>query len=177
MSEIPEDIINLFKRNYILAQKLVARLRANGWYIATAESVTAGYVASFIASVPQASQCFRGGIVAYDTSSKIQLLGLPEELIRDTNGISSEISQRMAEEARSKFSAHIGLSTTGFAGPTGREVGLVYIGVSTGKEIRVEQKNLPARLSSYQREEIRLQASLEALLLALNTIDSISKNR
>lgn len=74
MSEIPEAITNLLQKNYILAQKLVARLREKGWYIATAESITAGYVAGFIASVAQASQCFRGGIVTYDSWSKVQLL-------------------------------------------------------------------------------------------------------
>ena len=158
-------------KNYIVAQKLVARLREKGWYIATAESITAGYVAGFIASVAQASQCFRGGIVTYDSWSKVQLLGLPEELIRDTDGVSAKVSKLMAEAARVKFSAHIGVSTTGFAGPTGREIGLIYVGISTVKETRVNQKKIRA-----QREDVRLQTSLDAFILALNTLDSMSND-
>jgi PncC family amidohydrolase len=176
MSEVSEKIINLWKNNYMIAKELVARLKTYSLRIATVESVTAGYVTGFIASVPQASQCLRGGIVTYDTWSKAQFLGFSEEIIRETDGVSPEISELMAERARKKFDAHIGVSTTGFAGPTGREIGLAYIGISTLKENRVSQKDLQDRFLPHQREEIRLHVSLEALLLALNAIDSMRKH-
>jgi nicotinamide mononucleotide (NMN) deamidase PncC len=114
--------------------------------------------------------------VAYDTWSKAQFLGLSEKMIREADGVIPEISQLMAEGARKKFDAHIGVSTTGFAGPTGRKIGLAYVGISTLKENRVSQKDLQDRFPPHQREEIRLHVSLEALLLALNAVDSMSKH-
>jgi PncC family amidohydrolase len=176
MLEISEGIIDLIRKNYILAEEVVAQLRARGWSMATAESITAGYVSGFIASVPGASECLRGGIVAYSPQSKLLLLNISEKLIQITNGVSPEIAKLMAEKARTKLCTHIAISTTGFAGPSGRELGLLYLGVSTLQETNVYQKSIHPRLPySLQREEIRLQASMEALALTLKTIKSLDR--
>ena len=49
--------------------------------------------------------------------------------------MSPEVAAAMAEGARTRFNADLGLSTTGVAGPTGgtpeKPVGLVYLGLAT----------------------------------------------
>jgi nicotinamide-nucleotide amidase len=62
--------------NEDLPDAVAALLRARRLTLATAESVTAGLVASRLSAVPGASAWLRGGIVAYDNRVKVDLLSL-----------------------------------------------------------------------------------------------------
>jgi nicotinamide-nucleotide amidase len=99
--------------------------------LATAESVTAGLVAHRIAQVPGASDFFRGGIVAYTNEMKTSLLGVPPDLIARHTAVSPQVAEAMALGARERLDTDLAVSTTGYAGPTGDPVGLVYVGVAT----------------------------------------------
>jgi nicotinamide-nucleotide amidase len=102
--------------------------------IAVAESCTGGLIADKITNVSGSSQYFERGVVAYSNQSKVDLLAVPEELIRAHGAVSKEVAEAMAEGVRRAARTHIGLSTTGIAGPTGgtpeKPVGLVWIGYS-----------------------------------------------
>lgn len=102
--------------------------------IGTAESLTAGAVASRLAAPAGASSYFHGGIVSYAYGVKEQVLGVPRQVLDNPGAVSDECARRMAMGARNVLNATITVSTTGIAGPSGgtsrKPVGLVYIAVA-----------------------------------------------
>ena len=62
---------------------VLARLRARGWTLGVAESVTGGLIGARIASVPGASETFRGTIGAYATEVKRSVLGVTRRARRE----------------------------------------------------------------------------------------------
>ena len=115
------------------APALVALLVECGATLATAESLTGGRLAAAITAVPGASAAYVGGVVAYATRVKQQLLGVPEALVAEHGVVSAECARAMAEGVRQALGATWGLSTTGVAGPDeqeGRPVGTVYVGLA-----------------------------------------------
>jgi len=102
--------------------------------LATAESVTSGLVAHRIALVPGASEWFHGGIVAYDSRVKVEMLGVPQALIDEHGVISGPVVEAMAVGCRTRFRTDLAVSTVGLAGPGGgtseKPVGLVYVGLA-----------------------------------------------
>jgi nicotinamide-nucleotide amidase len=102
--------------------------------ISVAESCTGGLIADKITNVSGSSTYFERGVVTYSNRSKVELLGVPEELTRTHGAVSKEVAEAMAAGIRRVARVDIGLSTTGIAGPTGgtaeKPVGLVWIGYS-----------------------------------------------
>lgn len=104
--------------------------------IAVAESCTGGLLAARLTELPGASAYFTGGIVAYSNEAKAELLDVPAALIADRGAVSPEVAQAMADGARSRLGAEIGVGITGVAGPGGgtgaKPVGYVCICVNDG---------------------------------------------
>lgn len=155
------------------AQWLVSRLRDLGWSIGVAESLTGGLVAASIVDVAGASAVFRGGVVAYATPLKASLLGVDAELLEAQGPVHPEVARQMAEGVRGAVAidgvrAHVGLSTTGIAGPDspdGQPVGTVHVGIVTPLGSRVVSLQLPGTRSQVRQEATRraIRAALEAL--------------
>ncbi|WP_318309991.1 competence/damage-inducible protein A [Flagellimonas crocea] len=105
--------------------------------LATAESFTGGSIAERITAVPGASKYYKGSLVCYATEAKVNLLGVPQELIDRHSVVSEEVAVAMAENVKIKLKSDFAIATTGNAGPTkgdsDAEVGTVYIGISTPK--------------------------------------------
>ena len=117
------------------AERTVGRLlRRRRWTLALAESCTGGLLAGRIASVPGCSAYFRGGIVAYANDVKTALLGVPRRLLAERGAVSEPTARRMADGARRRLRADVGVATTGIAGPAGgsaaKPVGLVFAAVA-----------------------------------------------
>jgi PncC family amidohydrolase len=114
-------------------------LQARGQTVATAESLTGGRLAAALTAVPGASRSYVGGVVAYATSVKEDLLGVSTALVAEHGVISSECALAMARGAAAVTGATWGIGTTGVAGPDRQEghppgtvhVGLVGPGVAT----------------------------------------------
>lgn len=116
------------------AAEVVALLRARGLTIGTAESLTGGMLASGLVSVPGASEVFAGGIVAYATRLKAELLGVDALLLEREGAIHPAVASQLAEGAREKLGVDVGVATTGAAGPDpqdGHAPGTVWIAIAT----------------------------------------------
>jgi nicotinamide-nucleotide amidase len=147
------------------APDLVDALRARGLTIAVAESLTGGMLASELVAVPGASTVFLGGIVAYATRLKAELLGVDPELLAREGAIHPLVAEQLATGVRQATGADVGLSTTGAAGPDpqdGHAPGEVWIGVATARGVSSRRLELAG-----DRAAIRLRTVEEALALAL----------
>ncbi len=142
------------------AREIVQALTARGQTLAVAESLTGGLLSDAIVQVPGASRVFMGGIVAYDEGRKVSLLGVQPETLERYTAVSSQTALEMARGARQRLQTHWALSTTGYAGPDGDDVGLVYVALA-GPD---GEKALECRFAG-SRQEIRNQAVQAALHL------------
>jgi nicotinamide-nucleotide amidase len=121
-----------------LAVQVVVRLRECGATLATAESLTGGLLAALITAVPGASAVFRGGIVAYASDLKADLLGVEEVLLAEQGPVHPDVARQMAAGVRRRLGADLGVATTGVAGPTeqsGRPVGTVWVGAADRRTV------------------------------------------
>jgi len=101
--------------------------------VATAESLTGGLLCAALVDVPGASAVVRGGVVAYATELKASLLDVPADALARTGPVDGFVAQEMARGARARTGAHLGVSTTGVAGPgpsDGFPAGTVFVGVA-----------------------------------------------
>jgi PncC family amidohydrolase len=144
-------------------------LITNRFFIATAESLTAGMLGSELASAPGASNYFLGGIISYQDEVKQHLLGVDSNLLAKSSAVSPEVAIQMAAGVRQRFARDchkplehvIGISTTGVAGPDmvgNHAVGEVYLGISSARG----QCALALELKG-NRSEIRTASVTEAL--------------
>ena len=83
----------------------VADLLRDGRAIALGESCTAGLLAARLANPPGASAYLLGGVVTYSNQAKIDLLGVPPELIERHGAVSPEVADAMARGALERFGA------------------------------------------------------------------------
>ncbi|QLG44190.1 competence/damage-inducible protein A [Costertonia aggregata] len=111
--------------------------------VATAESFTGGKIAQQITSVPGASAYFKGSVVSYATETKIHLLKIPEQLVKQHSVVSEAVAKSMAENAKELLKTDFAIATTGNAGPSkgdsDADVGTVYIGIATPKGVFAEK--------------------------------------
>jgi nicotinamide-nucleotide amidase len=116
--------------------ELLARaLLAKGWTVATGESCTGGMLASRLVDRAGSSAYVGGGVVAYSNAAKTALLGVPADMIATHGAVSPEVARALADGARERFGADVGIGITGVAGPDGgtpaKPVGYVCFCVTT----------------------------------------------
>jgi nicotinamide-nucleotide amidase len=119
-----------------LAERIVAELTRRGERVAVAESLTGGLLTSALVDVPGASAVVSGGVVAYATPLKSQVLGVDAALLAERGAIDAEVARQLAAGVRERLAidgraADHALATTGAAGPEpqdGHAPGTVWIG-------------------------------------------------
>ncbi len=131
-----------------LAERVVARCRARGWRLATAESCTGGLVAAALTAVPGSSDVVERSVVAYSNDAKIELLGVPAETIAAHGAVSAQTTAAMARGTIARAPVDLAVAITGVAGPGGgtpqKPVGLVYLGVAKKDgTARIERRIFP----------------------------------
>jgi competence/damage-inducible protein CinA-like protein len=110
--------------------------------VATAESCTGGLLAARLTARPGSSAWVLGGVTAYANSAKEELVGVPAEMLAEHGAVSPQVAQALAEGARARLGADVGVGITGVAGPGGgtpdKPVGTVHICVvgPDGEEAR-----------------------------------------
>src|SRR6478736_1422298 len=122
----------LFSADGRTIDDIVARALLDGALtIATAESCTAGGLASRLTDRPGSSAYLLGGLVVYSNEAKSALAGVPADLIERVGAVSPEVALALASGARERLGSDIGVGITGIAGPDGgtadKPVGLVYL--------------------------------------------------
>jgi len=141
-----------------------------GRSIATAESCTGGLLAARLTETPGASEYVKGGIVAYSDEVKISQAGVPRALIEAHGAVSGEVAQALADGARSRLGAEVGVGVTGVAGPGGgtedKPVGLVWLSVAAGEAPHITRSvNLPGG-----RADVRDRATTVAMHMIRRTL-------
>ena len=120
----------LFSRDGATVDEQLAGL-LEGHRVGLGESCTAGLLAARLTDLPGSSAYFAGGVVSYSNEAKVELLGVPAELIESHGAVSPEVAEAMADGALARFHADLGVGITGIAGPEGgtdeKPVGYVCI--------------------------------------------------
>ena len=137
--------------------------------ISTAESCTGGKIAATLSSVSGASNYFKGSVVSYATQTKINVLGIANEVIAKYGVVSAEVATEMAKSVQKIMTSDFAIATTGNAGPTkgdeSTELGTVFIAVATPNGVFVEEFNF-----GQPREKVIDRAVSKALELIYKEI-------
>jgi nicotinamide-nucleotide amidase len=129
------DIIKGIEGKSNIVTQIGELLVAKGHTLAAAESCTGGRIAAQITEESGVSAFFNGSAVTYAVQSKIDILGVPKEMIDTYSVVSAEVVEAMAKGAKEVYHTNYAIATTGNAGPTKGnsdvEVGTVFIGIAT----------------------------------------------
>ncbi|MBD2437985.1 competence/damage-inducible protein A [Nostoc sp. FACHB-110] len=117
-----------------LASVVGELLRSQSETLSVAESCTGGGLGQMLTEIAGSSDYFWGGVISYDNSAKVRLLGVNPEDLQQFGAVSPVVAEQMAIGVKSRLETTWGLSITGIAGPGGgtdtKPVGLVYIGLA-----------------------------------------------
>lgn len=145
-----------------LEDVLVNLLKQHNLTCSTVESCTGGLLAGRIVNVPGSSEVFKEGYITYSNESKIKILNIESEILKEFGAVSKEIAELMAKNCVLISGTDIGIATTGIAGPDGgsieKPIGLVYIACSIKGKVFVEQYNFKGN-----REKIRSYTVAKAI--------------
>jgi nicotinamide-nucleotide amidase len=126
-----EDPADEFAR---LAIEVAERAQAAGLPIATAESLSSGGIANALGAAPEASEWFRGGVVAYAESVKRDVLGVEADSVN-----SAQCARELATGVARLLDAGAAVAVTGVGGPEAEDdepAGSVYAAVTVQGEVR-----------------------------------------
>lgn len=151
------------------ADELASLLLARGWMLATAESCTGGMIAAACTDLSGSSAWFERGFVTYSNEAKVELLGVPAQLIAQHGAVSEPVARAMAQGAVARSRAQLSVAVTGIAGPTGgsadKPVGTVWFGFDVDGQLTSELRRFPGDRAAVRAATV--QHALEGLLLRL----------
>ena len=104
---------------------IAAIARRAGLRVGVAESLTCGQLGAALGAGPDASDWFAGGVIAYATSVKREVLGVGPGPV-----VSARCAREMARGAARLLGVDAAVATTGVGGPEpeeGRPPGTVYV--------------------------------------------------
>ena len=149
-----------------LANKVVKKLIKKKLKISFAESCTGGLLSSSITSISGSSKVFNLGLITYSNKAKIDILKVPNKMVKEYGAVSKECCLSMVKNLSKISKANISISITGIAGPNGgtklKPVGLVYIGVKKGNKIIIK-KNLFKNKNRISIQKITVNTSLNLI--------------
>ena len=116
------------------AESLLEACRVRQVKLATADGCTGGLIVAALTAIAGSFDVVDRGFVAYSNAAKVEMLGVPAELIDAAGAVSGAVAERMAEGALQCSHADIAVSATGVAGPGGsspeKPVGLIWFGLA-----------------------------------------------
>src|SRR5215218_2102274 len=142
----------LFSTGPTLDELVAQGFADRGLTVATAESCTGGLLAARLTERPGSSAWVLGGVTAYANAAKEQLLDVPAAALAEHGAVSPEVAVALAEGARSRFGADIGVGVTGIAGPGGgtadKPVGTVHLCLASAAGRQAKSLRLPGSRSA-----------------------------
>ena len=141
--------------------------------IAVAESCTGGLVCHRLTNISGSSDYLERGVVTYSNRSKIELLGVSSQVIREHGAVSEACVRAMATGIKRLAGTDLGLAVSGIAGPTGgmpdKPVGTVHMSLASNQGVYCWKY-----LFRGSRARVKERASEEALIKIREYCQSIS---
>ena len=154
-----------------LARRVQSVMIERGLTLATAESETGGLIGYAITENAGSSNYYAGGLISYSNELKEHELGVDHVTLERHGAVSAQTCVAMADGARLRYEASVGLSVTGIAGPDGgseqKPVGLTYVGIAdeNGHDVR---RNV-WKGDRHHNKVLSAEAALQLLLQRLET--------
>src|SRR5687768_14710157 len=146
----------------------IARLAsAHDLTVAAAESLTSGLIASRLGAGPNASEWFRGSVVAYQEPVKFDVLG-----VREGPVVEADCAEEMARGVAKLLSADVAVAATGVGGPDpaeGKPAGTVFVAVTVDGQATVRELDLDG-----DPDDILTDTATHALELLLEALNGAS---
>ena len=108
--------------------------------LSTAESCTAGRIASVVTAVPGSSNYYKGGLICYADEVKVNLLGVDAAVIEANTPVCEEVVKQMVSGSNKLFDTDYAVAISGYAGPGGPDggksgviVGTIWIAVGNAR--------------------------------------------
>ena len=141
-------------------RKLHKKLIDKKLTISVAESCTGGLLANNLTKLANSSKYFQMGLITYSNEAKIKILKVNRNIIKKYGAVSKECCEEMVKNLSKISKSKINVSITGIAGPGGgsklKPVGLVYIGIKTGKYLLILENKFKSRNRlSIQKNTVR----------------------
>lgn len=157
-----------------LAALVLDAARSQKLRVAVAESCTGGLLGARLTEIPGSSDVFVGGVIAYDNAPKVEMLGVPAELLAEHGAVSEPVVRAMALGAVQRFGVGAALAVTGIAGPGGgtpsKPVGTIWLGCALKGSVETRRVLFPGT-----RHEIRARAAQAALLLLHRRLSDVNQ--
>jgi nicotinamide-nucleotide amidase len=139
-----------------LAGTIGTMLCARNQQLALAESCTGGWIGHLCVTEPGSSRWLDRGAVTYSNEAKVEMIGVPAELLAQHGAVSEQVALAMASGTARTAGVAWGLAVTGIAGPSGgtpkKPVGTVYVAVSGPKSSSVRKLFLPTKSRTMTRQ-------------------------
>lgn len=155
-----------------IQEEIIDLLIKNNLTIGVAESVTAGMISSYLASVPGCSKALKGGFIVYSNFAKIKVCHVKQEIIEKFGAISKECVEELALNTNKILNTDIAVAISGNAGPVcdeNKPVGFAYLCICVIDRTYVYE----IQSNEKQRNDIRInltQIAYEKILKLLKEI-------
>ena len=167
-----KDISIGFEDQTSIQDQISTKLQHQQGFLSVVESCTGGAIAGEITILQGASSYFKGGMVAYATQIKTDVLGVDPTLIEKHSVVSQAVAQAMALKSNTVFGSQYAIATTGVAGPkttdSSASVGTVCTAIASPRGVFSQEFNF-----GNSRERVIKKAINKAFEMLLK---EISKN-
>ncbi len=160
------------KELFNLLEPIGQRLIKKNISLSVAESCTGGWLSKILTDISGISAIYKGGVCSYANETKINILGVKQETLKQFGAVSEQVAAQMAQGVKNALNTDIGIGITGIAGPrsdnTQKPVGLIYVAICHNGTVTV--KELRNNFTVNIRESNRLSA-IETAINLLGDID------
>jgi PncC family amidohydrolase len=139
--------------------------------VSVAESCTGGGLGQLLTDTAGSSAVFHRGFLTYSNQAKVDLLGVPEDILKSHGAVSEETAKAMVSGCLERSGSTYACAITGIAGPEGgtadKPVGTVWIAIAhrdssapSGSPIRIHARRFQFR---GDRHAVRQRSAFMAL--------------